>query len=848
MTVTVTVRATSAGAGQSITNTATAGSSADTTPANNSDDATVTVTSADLGVTKTIAPNPPVAGAPVTFQIVARNDGPSDATGVVVRDPLPAQLLSPTVSDDGGATCSITSGELLCDIGDLDAGQTVTIEVSGTMAGGATSITNSAAIDGSEPDPDPTDDTTTVVVDVEPSADLSLIKTSDPTSAAPGDEVVWTLTVTNDGPSTATAATITDTLPAGVTFVSSPTCTNSAGTVTCLLGDIPDGEQRVATIRVQIQPGAPSTVTNTAAVTSPVDDPDPTDNDDDASVSVQESADLSVEKVADLASAEPGDTITYTLTVHNDGPDTAQNVTLSDTIPSGLAFVSSTPGPPDCTESGGALSCAFGDIPAGGTRIVTVTATVQPIAPPLDHQHALNIQRVQQDLTLAPGQTGSVDVACPTGYFATDASVLILDNAGNVDASIVPDAVQHNGDGYRAIVTNPTTQGNIQTRVSVVCLGSETQLGGNPHTHDLLVSAPVSRTEALGTGTYAFDLQCGPGQVPVAPSFTFTGDEVRVRGSFHVGANTWRFVLDSMGGATADLAIRCLDTQTGDTDGHSHTLDLNQHDRTATIQPGQTQVERVECGPDGKGIVASFDIDPGLVSLGNEPQPVNRDFRLDNPTDSPLDARLGLLCLGDRTGDPADVTEWTNTASVSSVTPDPDADDRTDSATVARTGAPAPFAPGPAPLAPGPNLVPPDPEPSAPPGGTNDLPGTSGGGTPGTPGTSGTGPSGAPLASFRTMSLRGTTLLLLMSCRSSCAGTASIKLARTVRAGRVVLRRGQRLARASFRVRPGRRATLRLKLSRSTAAALRRAKVRSVLVELRGLNGKTSTVRVALRG
>ena len=156
--------------------------------------------------------------------------------------------------------------------------------------------------------------------------------------------------------------------------------------------------------------------------------------------------------------------------------------------------------------------------------------------------------------------------------------MLILDNAGNVEAEIEPEAVEQDGDGYRVTVTNPSGQDNIQTRVSIVCLGYRTLADGNPsHDHPLLVSAPVSRTEALGTGTHTYDLECGPGQVAIAPSFAFNGDPVRVRGSFRNGTG-WRFVLDSSGGATADLAIRCLDERTGDTNGHGHRLALTQHD------------------------------------------------------------------------------------------------------------------------------------------------------------------------------------------------------------------------------------------------------------------------------
>ena len=62
---------------------------------------------------------------------------------------------SPIVTDDGGAVCAITAGVLNCNVGDLAAGASVTIEVAGTLAGGATSISNTASVMGAEIDPNP---------------------------------------------------------------------------------------------------------------------------------------------------------------------------------------------------------------------------------------------------------------------------------------------------------------------------------------------------------------------------------------------------------------------------------------------------------------------------------------------------------------------------------------------------------------------------------------------------------------------------------------------------------------------------------------------------------------------
>lgn len=105
-----------------------------------------------------------------------------------------------------------------------------------------------------------------------PQADLSLTMAASPTSVAAGDNLTYTLTVTNSGPSTATAFTITDTLPVNCQFVSaSPGCTIAGGTVTCTGENLTAGN--AAQFTIVITPQAAGTLENTAAITSGTTDP-----------------------------------------------------------------------------------------------------------------------------------------------------------------------------------------------------------------------------------------------------------------------------------------------------------------------------------------------------------------------------------------------------------------------------------------------------------------------------------------------------------------------------------------------------------------------------------------------
>ncbi len=68
--------------------------------------------------------------------------------------------------------------------------------------------------------------------------------------------------------------------------------------------------------------------------------------------------------------------LTYTMVVTNHGPATQTGVTLSDTLPPGVAFVSSNPASPTCALAGGTVTCGLGSMASGASR--TVSIVVRP--------------------------------------------------------------------------------------------------------------------------------------------------------------------------------------------------------------------------------------------------------------------------------------------------------------------------------------------------------------------------------------------------------------------------------------------------------------------------------------
>jgi uncharacterized repeat protein (TIGR01451 family) len=115
--------------------------------------------------------------------------------------------------------------------------------------------------------------------------DMSITKTDSPDPVAPGGTLTYHLTVTNNGtpamPATTSGVTVTDVLPAGVTFVSATASSgicSGTSTVTCNLGIFPSGAVATVDIVVTVASNATGTITNTASVAAATSDPNPGNN------------------------------------------------------------------------------------------------------------------------------------------------------------------------------------------------------------------------------------------------------------------------------------------------------------------------------------------------------------------------------------------------------------------------------------------------------------------------------------------------------------------------------------------------------------------------------------------
>ncbi len=376
-----------------LSNTATVSANPNTDPdaTNNSSSVDTTVQrTVDLEIDKSVTGSP-VAGEDITYTVVVTNNGPSDARGVTVTDTLVSELSLVTGSFDpgtSGAVLTENGQDLSFDIGDLVAGANATFSFDVSIAPSATgTVANTATVSTTDTDSDSTNDVDTENVAVLREVDLIITQSVSPTTAVPGqDQVVYTFTVSHGPNSSSDAAdvVVTNALPAGLTgaVISAPGSDDTDftnGTVTVDYNSLPIGEQRVFTVTVDVDEDATGTISNPVSVASTGTELEPSDNTDDGTgdqITLTPQFDISLTKLADNLTPGPTDTITYTIDVTNSGPSTATGVVLSDTVPTGLTFVSGTLNGQSATQSGSDVSFPAITIDSGATETATLVFTI----------------------------------------------------------------------------------------------------------------------------------------------------------------------------------------------------------------------------------------------------------------------------------------------------------------------------------------------------------------------------------------------------------------------------------------------------------------------------------------
>lgn len=391
-----------------------------------------------LQIVKTSSPSasPVGSGDTITYTVQVQNTDDAVQTGVTVIDTLPAGTTyvgGSVAGDIDGTPVVVGPPPTLASGLTLDPDQLLTITFDVTVdtpiAAGTTEFRNTVAASSTQYPTLVEDD---AADPAGPSAALSLLKVDDEVAPlAPGDPLVYTITVTNAGPDEAADVTVVDTLPAGVTFdpgASDPSCVEGpAGTITCSLGDLGITSTSFD-IGVTVDAGVDGTMTNTATVSSPTPDPDPSDDSDDEDTVVDSPPAVLLSKTPSVAAiAEPGGPVVFTVEITNDAVEPVTITSLTDDVFGDLL----DPGNPLVADN----TCAalYLDLAVAESRLCSFEALVTGDASDPDHLDTITVV-VEDDEGTAASAAGSATVALvdapPAASVTKDASAASLPEPG----------------------------------------------------------------------------------------------------------------------------------------------------------------------------------------------------------------------------------------------------------------------------------------------------------------------------------------------------------------------------------------------------------------------------------
>lgn len=354
------------------------------------------------------------------------------------------------------------------------------------------------------------------------SASLSVTKNADVATAAPGDPVTFTLVVGNEGPDDALAVDLADALPPELLFQSlaSPagwSCTTPAvgtsGTVDCTLADFPPGSA-VFTVVATVAPAttAGTVLSNQATVTSTTADPDSSDNEATADVTVTAAAGgaLTLTKTGAPDPLVAGSDLTYTLTANHSFDHDVKEGTITDPLPPGTTFVSLTAaGGWACTSppvgTAGTVTCSRSLWPSGAadfTLVVHVPLAAGPSA--LSNTATLDIVDNGRP-SGSVSATATTAILSPAALDATKAVAGTFSPGGTVTYTIVLHNASANGqaDNPRDELSDTLPAG--LTLVSASADSGVAAVAGNTATWNGAIP---------GGGSVTITLQATLGQLP----------------------------------------------------------------------------------------------------------------------------------------------------------------------------------------------------------------------------------------------------------------------------------------------------------------------------------------------
>ena len=422
----------------------------DPTPANNVATTTTLVasaTQADLFITNTV-PAVVVQGSAFSFTQTVTNSGPASAANPTFVTQVPAgSTFSSITTPSSGWTCSApVSGAITCTRSTpLAVGESAAFSLNLVASGApATALTSQAYVQTTTAEPYTANNVATATTNIiaANTADVAITVVDSPDPVVPGESILYTQTVRNNGVIPAQNVTVSfptppNTVYSYIDFPAGWSCSTwplpgsptpgSAGTITCTKATLAVGE--TASFPLTVSVGASTaigTIINyTATVSSTTADSIPANNTASVStlVGAATAADVEVVKTPSADPIRTADSLVYNLRVTNNGPATATNVVATDPLPSNLTFVaavSSRGGA--CAYNAGTrtVSCPVGTLTNGQTALITVRTTVDAAASGQTLTNTATVAATQAD----PRMANNSSAAPVTVVSATAVSML----------------------------------------------------------------------------------------------------------------------------------------------------------------------------------------------------------------------------------------------------------------------------------------------------------------------------------------------------------------------------------------------------------------------------------------
>ncbi len=460
----------------------------------------VELISADLSIAAAAIPVSVNVGEEVTYDLTIKNNSSNTATDVFLTDYLPSELVNVTVTSSQ-ETNNVTDGVVSLYLGELDSGETTTVTISGSAIAAGT-LTNNAKVVSNETDPNLNNNSIIQLLAVNPvapaGADLELSQTVNNTNPRVGDEVTYTISLTNQGSGVASNIQVANLLPSQLSFVSA---TPEQGDYDSNTGVWDVGNMKAEltrTLNIVAKVNTAGSITTTSEVTAVTEfDPDSipgnsnANEDDQAALTISAidpnfntQADLVVTKTASANSIEIGDRLTYTITITNNGSIESQGVTLTETLPQAVTFVSASLTP--ATQSEGSLTFNVGNLASSATKTVEITVTAPNTTGVISSRSQINSN------TLDPNSNNNVVI---------------------LDTTVVEEVVVNSP----PVATNDTATTQQGTQVVIPVLNNDTDANNNlDRTSVLVANNPNNGTVSVNNTN---------GEITYTPTTNFSGSD-----------------------------------------------------------------------------------------------------------------------------------------------------------------------------------------------------------------------------------------------------------------------------------------------------------------------------------